>query len=259
MTHQVSNFYNETFYKMHSEISFRSAKRFVDYLTRLYQPSSVIDVGCGRGYWLKAFKENGADKVVGLDGDWNSQEMMVDQSISFKEIDLNRLSLKINFIFDLAISLEVAEHLHKSSARAFVKYLTQLSDVVMFSAAYLGQGGVNHINERPHTYWAKLFKSYGYVPIDLFRPVFWGVADIDVCYQQNTFLYVKSSSALIEKLREAGHQPIENIAFMDCIHPILYATKLPQNQALLGSKKILRRIIPAPARLVISKLRSLFK
>lgn len=50
-----------------------------------------------------------------------------------------------------------------------------MSDVIMFSAAYTKQGGNNHINEQPHTYWAKKFISHDFVPYDIFRPVFWGI------------------------------------------------------------------------------------
>jgi hypothetical protein len=46
--------------------------------------------------------------------------------------------------------------------------------------SYTKQGGINHINEQPHTYWAQLFAEHGFVPFDLFRPVFWG--NENVCF-----------------------------------------------------------------------------
>jgi hypothetical protein len=52
--------------------------------------------------------------------------------------------------FDLAASLEVAEHLSSARADGFVEHLTRLSDRVLFSAEVPGQGGYGHRNEQPH-------------------------------------------------------------------------------------------------------------
>ena len=76
--------------------------------------------------------------------------------------------------FDLAMSLEVAEHLKPATAPQFVNSLATASDAVLFSAAYSNQGGTNHFNEQPQTYWARLFAEDNFAPFDLFRPAFWG-------------------------------------------------------------------------------------
>jgi hypothetical protein len=154
---------------------------------------------------------------------------MIDQSIIFRSTDLNKpVVLPNDEHFDLAISLEVAEHLEGSSAVTFVNSITRLSDVIIFGAAFTAQGGVNHINEQPHTYWAQLFHDHGYLVYDLFRPTFWGDSDIEFWYQQNTFLYVKQESSLVETLAKGDIHPLKNIQFMDCIHPALYGLKLSQ-------------------------------
>ena len=48
---------------------------------------------------------------------------------------------------DLAISLEVAEHLPSSSAAAFITTLVKAAPCICFSAALPHQGGVRHLNE----------------------------------------------------------------------------------------------------------------
>lgn len=215
----------------------------------------MVDVGCGKGYWLKAFKDNGAKYLLGIDGYWNNQKNMIDQDIKFYSVDLNKPMIDFdNEKYELAISLEVAEHLEASSSINFIEFLIQLSEVVLFGAAYTGQGGTNHINEKPHTYWASIFQSYNYIPYDLFRPKFWGNNDIPFWYKQNTFLYVKKSSSLTRVLENLGLYPIENIAFMDCIHPSLYNNKLlftNQNQSII--KQIIRKIIPKKTILYFKK------
>ncbi len=214
--------YNSSFYDFQMDGSYKSAVLYVKHLANYIMPLSVVDLGCGRGTWLKAFGEAGAKNLVGFDGSWNSQEKMLDQNISFKPVNLNSFTPNQNDKFDLAMSLEVAEHLSLSSARNFVSALTNLSDVVLFGAAYSHQGGSDHINEQPHTYWAKIFLDFGYVPYDIFRPFFWGNPDVEVWYQQNTFLYVKSSSLLNNKLESFGSLPVKNLLFMNCVHPHLF-------------------------------------
>lgn len=58
-----------------------------------------------------------------------------------KPIDLPRK-------YDLAISLEVAEHLRASAADLFVQSPANLSGCVLFSAAIPLQGSENHVNEQ---------------------------------------------------------------------------------------------------------------
>lgn len=238
--------YGDDFYRSQLEGSYKSARRYAERILSVYRPSSVVDAGCGRGAWLKAFRDCGAEKIVGLDGPWNSSSNMVDSSIDFRGVDLNKpIALEDSKRFDLAMSVEVAEHLKASSARDFVASLTRLADAVLFASAFSGQGGTNHINEQPHTYWARLFAEQGYLPYDLFRPAFWGDSDIEFWYQQNVFLYVKRNSPLTSTLAEAGHQPLQNIAFMDCIHPALYAAKLGQIKRRFDLKRMVRSAIPA--------------
>jgi len=243
----LSDYYRDDFYTSQIEGSLRSAKKYINFLSAIYKPNSVVDVGCGRGTWLKAFKDSGTEKVVGFDGTWNNQQNMIDQSIIYYAVDLNEpIGITHKEKYDLALSLEVAEHLEESSARNFIGSLTDLSDVVMFGAAYTKQGGTNHINEQPHTYWANIFSSHGYVAYDLFRPTFWGDEDVNFWYQQNTFLYVNKDSVIRKLLSDAGYEPIKNIHFMDCIHPILYNSKLSQTGIISIIKQMAIKVIPQP-------------
>lgn len=249
--------YDEKFYKSQIDGSYRSAVAYVHHLSEIFTPNSVADLGCGRGTWLKAFGESGATKLVGFDGNWNSQEQMIDEAITFTPADLNKpLSNSIDR-FDLAVSLEVAEHLKKESSVIFVRNLTSLSDVVMFGAAFENQGGADHINEQLHTYWAKLFIESGYLPYDVFRPTMWGNNDIDYWYQQNTFLYVKSTSIINRALKEAGYQPISNLEFMNCVHPRLYDMWVNRFRNLIkrSIKSMLNKIVPKNIKLLAKKLR----
>jgi SAM-dependent methyltransferase len=229
--------YGDAFYQTHMSASLASARKYADILGEHHRPRTVADVGCGRGTWLQAFAERGATRVVGFDGPWNSQDVMIDDAIEFRPLDLNRPGdAAAGERFDLAMSLEVGEHLEPESSEAFVRFLASLSDVVLYSAAFSGQGGVNHINERPHSSWAQIYARFGYSPYDLFRQRTWGDDDISFWYRQNAFLYVRDDTPLARRLADAGLQPVANLAFMDCIHPELYALRLSE----IGFKALLR-------------------
>ena len=232
-TTKLTTYYDNDFYKGQFNDSYVSAKRYAAELVSIYRPVSVVDIGCGRGGWLKAFGEFGSTLLVGVDGLWNSQACMVDQAIQFFGMDLN-LPYKLPEFdrFDLAVSLEVAEHLEAASADQFVESLTKLSDGVLFGAAFTAQGGTNHLNEQAGTYWAEKFKRKNYVPFDLFREKFWGDCEIPFWYQQNTFLYVKEDSDLYKRLSDIGKQPLKNINFLNCVHPQLYLSHVGKSPNL---------------------------
>jgi SAM-dependent methyltransferase len=208
----------------HRDEAFECARIYLRFLWQFFQPLSILDVGCGSGTWLKACHELGSKTLFGLDGEWNSQSFMIDPDINFQGIDLNR-SFSVPTKVDMAINLEVAEHLEPSTGLQLVKCLVEASDVILFSAAYTGQGGYGHINERPHSYWAQLFAAHDFVPFDLFRPVFWDNEEIFMWYRQNIFLYVRKNSASYNKIKGHGANEMKNINFMNCPHPELYDSK----------------------------------
>lgn len=244
------DYYNEEFYRDQVASSLSSARIYLTYLWQYLQPTSVCDVGCGRGAWLKACGELGSKKLLGLDGDWNSQKKMIESSIVFRTIDLNH-AFSIDQKVDLAITLEVAEHLDPTSAPNFVECLTKASDAILFGSAYVAQGGANHINEQPHTYWANIFLTCNFVPFDFFRPVFWGDKNVCYWYRQNTFLYIRKDSVAYQALVTAGFSELKNISFMDCIHPNLYNRKLVQK---LGFKDHITDLFPSFYRSIKSRL-----
>lgn len=236
----LSQTYGLRFYESQMDGSLRSAKVYAAILSKIFMPRSAVDVGCGRGTWLKAFGEAGATRLTGYDGPWNTQENMVDQAIEFTGMDLNSPARVSAERFDLAMSLEVAEHLHPSTAEAFIGFLTDLSDAVLFGAAYPGQGGANHINEQKPSYWANLFGELGYLPFDLFRPVVWGSPEVEFWYQQNTFLYVRTGSKVAKLLAETGQKPLSNFLFMDCVHPALFEA---HSNRKLKTMKLIRMLL----------------
>lgn len=221
---KVDNTYDNNFYETLNKSSEIAALIYIEYLYQFYKPHSVIDVGCGYASWLKACNKFGSSKHTGLDGAWNDGKIVKDLGFNFICEDLDTINFNEE-IYDLAISLEVAEHLKPESSENFIEFLTKTSNLVLFSAAFTNQGGTNHINERNPSFWGNLFKDNGYVAFDLFREKFWGDDRVGFWYRQNCFLYCKKNSDIYHDLISKGLKIIENLDFLDCVHPDLYLTK----------------------------------
>ena len=169
-----------------------SPRAVIPVITSLLKPKSIVDFGCGLGSWLRVFKDSGIDKILGLDGYWVDRTKIETSVIdNFKEVDLEK-EIKLKEKFDLAISLEVAEHLHNESADIFIENLTNASDIIVFSAAVPMQGGQNHINEQPLTYWVNLFDKYNYKFYDIIRGRIWNMDNVFWWYKQNMVVFSKN-------------------------------------------------------------------
>lgn len=166
-----------------------SAAACVPLILEVTRPRSVVDVGCGRGAWLAEFIRHGVDDALGMDGSYVRREELLIPPACFRPADLS-VEVPIPRRFDLAVCLEVAEHLPPGCAGGLVDALTRLAPVVVFSAAVPGQGGDGHINERWPAFWAGLFEQRGYGWADPFRPQWWDHPRVDWWYAQNTLLFV---------------------------------------------------------------------
>ncbi|SNR95349.1 bifunctional 2-polyprenyl-6-hydroxyphenol methylase/3-demethylubiquinol 3-O-methyltransferase UbiG [Flavobacterium sp. ov086] len=182
MNEKVKYIHEENFH------NFGAANEIVPFIINLLEPKSVVDVGCGIGTWLKIFKDKGVIDILGIDGGYVDKRMLKINQKNFKEFDLEKF-YRSKRKFDLAISLEVAEHLSPTSADDFVKTLIGLSNIIIFSAAIPYQGGQNHINENKPSYWIEKFEKSGFKLYDVLRPQFWNNENIDSWYKQNIFLF----------------------------------------------------------------------
>lgn len=187
--------YDAAFYRHIGTGSERSARRLLPVVFDLVAPRSCVDLGCGEGSWLSVCQELGAAEVLGLDGSWVDPQALKIPSSAFRAVDLAG-ELPVLPRFDLAMSLEVAEHLPGSAASAFVDRLTALAPAVLFAAAVPGQGGTGHVNEQWSDYWIDLFAARGFRVVDVIRPAFWDDGDdLEPWYVQNTFLFVADEVA----------------------------------------------------------------
>jgi cyclopropane fatty-acyl-phospholipid synthase-like methyltransferase len=210
--------YSNGFYANRHEETVHAANTILSILLqRLTAVHSAVDIGCGVGTWLAALQEKGVKDIQGVDGDWVNQDLLAIPRTAFKQVDLSKSAIKLPRKYDLAISLEVAEHLPPNRAKEFVSSLTALADHVLFSAAIPFQGGVHHVNEQWQTYWVELFRAAGYDVHDFIRSRIWNDSRIPFWYRQNILLFSKAEKTLLEPIdSDASPMPL------DLVHPDLY-------------------------------------
>jgi hypothetical protein len=185
----IEKHYSSEFYQREKNKSRISAEAVVPLVMDWVTPASVIDLGCGIGEWLAVFNKAGVQQIRGVDGNWVPQDELVIPQHAFTEQDLT-ISYISERRYDLAMSLETAEHLPPESGQSLVRSLTDLAPIVLFSAAIPDQAGINHINCQWPSYWANLFTQRSYVFIDALRFRIWEDSRVAWWYRQNLMIYV---------------------------------------------------------------------
>lgn len=166
-----------------------SAAALVPHLLELYpRKRRIVDVGCGEGHFGKAFGDAGG-AVLGVDGP-EARPIIEHQVADLRE------PLWLDRDFDLALCLEVAEHLPAARAADFVDELCTLAPLVVFSAAVPGQGGTGHLNEQWPGYWAELFRRRGFCGSGALRWRIWEDDRICWWYRQNLMVFAASPGGL---------------------------------------------------------------
>jgi len=196
--------YDDDFYATSRAGMINSAAALVPLLmTQCEWPQTVIDVGCGEGWWAVEFAKHDCH-AVGIDGGWHGahqlEQRFIPHNLSDPLPDLGK--------FDVVVCLEVAEHLRPARARSFIKDLCDLTTgYVIFSAAIPGQGGTGHLNEQWPSYWSKLFNENGFAVNSDFRFGIWDDDRIENWYRQNLMIAYR------------GEQMSDPLSV---VHPILY-------------------------------------
>jgi len=201
--------------------------------------NSAIDVGCGVGTFLSVIKEKGCSSIKGIDGPWVDPKLLQIDERYFEVRDLSG-KLTAEQKFDLAICLEVAEHVPESNADELIRFLCKSGKYVLFSAAIPGQGGENHVNEQWQEYWSEKFRANGYEARDSIREIIWDSSRIPYWYSQNLLVFSTENNFLSNQ---------EKPGSINRVHPRNYEIKLEQLRDQSNFKKMLiQRIASIPPR-----------
>lgn len=238
----MKQYYTEKFYADRVD-SLASARKIIPAVLEYIRPNSVVDVGCGTGEFLQVFSEHGISDILGTDGQWVNRDQLRIPEQYFVPAEIDK-PLNLGRTFDLAISLEVGEHLPESVAKTFVDNITSLAPVVLFSAAIPMQGGVYHVNEQWPEYWAALFREKGYVTADCIRKKIWDEPDVAFWYAQNSLMFAHES--VLDQYPLLREEAARTPAALSRVHPALY---------LMVSNKYKKAMskIPLPLRRMLTR------
>lgn len=189
----LSRGYDQKFYESISSDSKEAAHHIIPILKKLIPISSVVDIGCAGGDWLKACLDFGIEDICGLDSYSQIPESLKISSRYIINQNLNE-SFQLEKKYSLSICLELAEHLQPDSSSRFISDLCATSDFILFSAAPPGQGGVSHSNEKDLEYWRSEFLKHEFTAFDPIRPQIMNVKTIAPWYRYNTLLYIRKSA-----------------------------------------------------------------
>lgn len=212
-----------------------SAERIVSVLLDIFLDiSSVLDIGCGTGTFLSIFEQRGINDVLGVEGPWVKDEYLEINGAKLIRVNLVKQFPVINRKFDIALCLEVGEHLPETFSRSLVDFLCEKSDLVLFSAAIPHQGGEGHINEQWQSYWVELFMINGFELNDCIRPIIWDDNEIMYWYRQNMLIFEKRRGGDNSTLRNMSH-------LINLVHPQSYLKKISKPTSL--QSRLLRKLL----------------
>lgn len=144
---------------------------FAEAIEEVFHPTSVADIGCGAGYllehWIEDPPRDARIPVAGVDG---SQAARAAQAPCVRPYTW--LADSTNFCLlpppfcqgydlDLAVSIEVAEHIPAEHEAAFLSWFDG-AQRVLFTAAPPGQRGTHHVNCQPPEHWIERFMALGF-------------------------------------------------------------------------------------------------
>jgi hypothetical protein len=203
-----------------------AAKVIVPVLNEWFKPKTVADVGCGGGAFAIEFSKNAV--VHSYDKCYPHAESL---TLQFYTCDL-RNGIFTKNTYDMALCLEVAEHLPESCAAPLVSELVRIASVVVFSAAIPLQGGPGHVNERWQSWWAQLFAKHCYLPSDRLRRYLWPFTGVPVWYRQNAVIY-----AMPPTLAQFGCDATPT-DLLDVVHPAMWS-----KIGVMGAVKRLKNVL----------------
>ena len=152
--------YDEAWYTDRARVE-RGYEAIADSIVGVFHPLSMVDLGCGDGQLLNELRGR-VPRLVGYELSGAALKRGRARGLDIRDCDLRAWTPNGGETYDLAVCMEVAEHLPPSSADRLVDTICTLAGSVVFTAATPGQGGLNHLNERPQAYWHNLFAQRNY-------------------------------------------------------------------------------------------------
>ena len=202
--------YDEELLERNEREARSSAEIIVPFLLSRYHPRDLLDIGCARGLWASIAHAAGVF-VFGIDDAEIPPDKLLIPEDRYIRLDFESDIRSVRADYDMALCLEVAEHLTPGSGDRLVEWLCRSAKTIVWSAAVPFQGGSGHINEQWPSYWHERFRKLGFEPDGMPRLALWHTKSIQPYYRQNLMVYQ----------RDGG----PSVFTQDLVHPDLWTYK----------------------------------
>ncbi len=222
-------------------------------LLKNYKPKSFIDIGSGEGIWTTSVIQIGnLSRITAVDLPGTTFKLLQKNN---KPVELVTINFENEVLgkcepYDLAICVEVIEHISFQRSLLLLDWVSTNCRTVMFSGATPGQGGTQHINEQNQSYWLSEMMKRGFLPFDNIRPQLHRNKHIPGYYKNNIFFYVNSKflheKEIIELIRKTIVQ--ESYSFKDSRS---FITKLVAQLTRLLPEDIVSQLAKYKSKIII--------
>ena len=202
--------YSEHFYKSVTSRALTASEVIANTLLQNCNPNSIIDIGAGDGSWIVTLaSKSEAKRLIAVDLPGSNFESIKNsnKTIEVQTIDFEQEMIQNGEPYDLAICVEVIEHISSDRALRLLDWMSENCRAIIFSGATPGQGGTHHINEQSQSYWIGSMSKRGFIPIDNMRPQLINNKKVASYYRNNIFLYINSryinEAYIVELLKES--------------------------------------------------------
>ena len=251
--------YSSSFYSSVTTRAHAASEIVTSIVLKNFSPESIIDIGAGDGIWLSTMAKKGRARrltAVDLPGSRFGLLKNLEFPVELLTMNFEDHMLQNHKAYDLAICVEVIEHISTDRALLLLDWISQNCRTIIFSGATTGQGGTHHINEQSQSYWLSAMMSRGLVPCDNLRPALLNSRIVPSYYQNNVFFYVNTKFLIENEISELLRKTIleENAGFKDCRSrfeklsqkivariPVKFVTRLAKSKSKLNTL-FLRRV-----------------
>lgn len=162
--------YNKYFYDSFCGEDYSNAEiwtaffgNIADKIIELFSPRTVLDAGCANGYLVSALRQRGVE-AWGLDISSYAIESAPEEIKPYLCVQSMTDPLPDHFPqrYDVAVTIEVLEHMFPEDGTKAIKRLCQYSDTVIFSSTPDDIDNRTHVNVQQAEYWAKEFSKHSF-------------------------------------------------------------------------------------------------
>ena len=164
---ELESIYKKSFFSKRHKLQWRAEHlcNTVIQTAKLKEGNSIIDVGCATGEFVQEF-QNRKIFAYGIEGSSQALDFIperIKEDVHIFDLRTQITASFLNAKLNVALCLEVAEHIEPEYSDIFVQNLCNLSNYIIISAAPPGQKGHYHVNCKDPGYWEMKFSDFGYV------------------------------------------------------------------------------------------------